>query len=223
MSAAFLVPRRAGDEWRDGLWEYARAWWADHGIEPIEGHHDKGPFNRGAAINRAAREAGKQDFYVIIDGDALPRRFEQVTAAIERAGATGRLTLAYDRYFALNRRGTTEVLNGYSGAWEKFVRLRMKGHVSSCIVVPAALWKRAGGFDERFKGWGFEDRAFWLACNVLAGGVERVPGGVFHLWHRRSPERDKTLPDYRANRDLALRYEDAETKAQMEALLDEQR
>lgn len=44
---------------------------------------------------------------------------------------------------------------------------------SCCIAVPRPVWDDLGGFDERFRGWGFEDMAFQ---SVVLGlyGAERV-------------------------------------------------
>lgn len=57
---------------------------------------------------------------------------------------------------------------------------------SCCFAIPRPGWDRLGGFDERFRGWGFEDMAFQSASVGLIGH-ERVEGDLFHLWHPRSP------------------------------------
>jgi hypothetical protein len=53
---------------------------------------------------------------------------------------------------------------------------------SCCIVIPRAVWDDLGGFDERFRGWGFEDMALQ---SIVVGlyGHERIAGDVYHLWH----------------------------------------
>jgi hypothetical protein len=59
---------------------------------------------------------------------------------------------------------------------------------SCCMVIPRAVWDDLGGFDERFRGWGFEDMALQ---SIVVGlyGHERIDGDVYHLWHPRSEER----------------------------------
>ena len=43
---------------------------------------------------------------------------------------------------------------------------------------------RHGGQDERFRGWGFEDAAWYLAHETLLGAPpERHPGRVYALHH----------------------------------------
>jgi hypothetical protein len=78
--------------------------------------------------------------------------------------------------------------------------------------MPRAVFDDLGGFDERFKGWGFEDMAFQSAiCGLY--GYERIPGDVVHLWHPRSEERITpgltrltASPEYVTNARLGRRY-----------------
>ena len=58
------------------------------------------------------------------------------------------------------------------------------GHpsVSSVVVVSRKQWDLIGGFDEQFKGWGFEDTAFAAAAATF-GGIVRMDGEVIHFWH----------------------------------------
>jgi hypothetical protein len=114
MRTVILVPRRAHPE-RDKLWAWCRDRWERHFPEfPIyEGHHDEGPFNRSAAVNRAARLAdadGRWDQAIVIDADIFIRR-SQVLAAVETARKTGRVTWAHRRWRGLEKGWTTRVLN----------------------------------------------------------------------------------------------------------------
>lgn len=200
-----LVPRRADEGWRDHLWDYVRLWWIAAGVTPIEGHQTEGPFNRSRAINLAAH-CSSAEYVVIVDADAVPNSFDQVTAAVRLAALESKLVRAYSQYNALDKPGTQKILNGYRGSWEKFIRWSNPDHLSSCIVVPRKLFDRLGGFDERFVGWGFEDRAFFEAADVIAGGTLRTSGNVWHLWHPRSTEKDPSTPEYRANQGLSQQY-----------------
>lgn len=221
MRTVFLVPRRSDGGHRDRLWAYCRARWERYfpDIEVVEGHHDEGSFNRSAAINRAAADAGDWDLGIVIDSDVM-LSVSQVRAAIDRAAGTGRVTWGHRRW------------RGFAESWtERWVRERkdfgpdldrdeMDLYVErtnplswSCfIVIPRAVFDDMGGFDERFRGWGFEDLAFQ---SVVAGlfGFERVEGDVVHLWHPRSDERillgrsrSTASDDYIRNGLLGRRY-----------------
>jgi hypothetical protein len=203
MKIVILVPRRADHGHRDELWAFAKAWWAkDFPDWPIvEGHHDRGAFNRSAAINRASDIADAVepwDVAVIIDADVLIDA-RQVRAAVESAIETGRITIAYESRLMLSQQGTKRIMGGFRGRWEPFVLKTWPDEQSGVVVVRRDLWDEIGGFDESFQGWGWEDIAFRCAAETLGGGLDRIPGVVWHLWHPTSPENNKQLPAYQAN------------------------
>lgn len=147
-----------------------------------------------------------------------------MTEAVLVARRHGCAVLAYDQWCGLHERGTSHVLAGDRRSWRRWVRHRYRNTVSSCLVVPRALWDDVGGFDEGFVGWGFEDVAFWAALDTLgAEPVRRVAGPCWHLWHPLSPERDQSRPDYQRGLARRQRYLDARDAgpAAMRALLDE--
>lgn len=191
MRVAVLVPRRGDSGWRDHLWEFCRAWWLErHPDWPIyEGASPAGPFQRSAACNDAARQAGAWDVGIVLDTDVILNP-EAVTEAVALSADTGRMVLPHNERVDLSRWGTQRVLDGERGPWRT---PKMVAHVwtpsdSSCVVVPRALWGEVGGFDERFVGWGYEDTAFRIACERAAGPAIVLEQEVFHLWHERPPE-----------------------------------
>lgn len=226
MKVVALVPRRAGDRYRDGVWAWLAQRWATECPDwPIvEGHHDAGPFNRSAALNLAAHDAGAFDVAIIVDADSFVGT-DQLHAAVRRALKTGRMTFAYDQFRYLSRHGSRKVMAGYAGSWEPFVEWTMYDTCSSAVVVPRALWERVGGFDGRFAGWGYEDVAFSLACQVLGGGFERIPGSVWHLFHPVSAHSKRNTSLFDANWVLFDRYHQAfvgsDPQRDLRALIDE--
>ena len=202
MRTVILVPRRADHGHRDRVWAACRRRWERlHPTWPIfEGHHDEGPFNRSAAINRAASEAGDWDIAVIIDSDVfLPPA--NVEAAVETATRTGRVTWAHRRWRGLSRLATDRLLERSvslleadlappDAAMERTTPISW----SCCVAITREAWETIGGFDERFRGWGWEDMAFQaLACGLV--GHERIEGDVYHLWHPRSPGLGRSAPN----------------------------
>jgi N-terminal domain of galactosyltransferase len=208
LKARIVVPRLADSGERDRLWEYCRRHWGSElpALEIFEGHHEgDGPFNRSAAINRAAE--GEWDFAVILDSDTIVDA-EQVISGIELAEETGCLVLPYKLRNMLSEAGTQAILGGHVGSWEPWVTARERDRVSCCVIVPRALWDAVGGFDERFTGWGGEDEAFYAACAAL-GGVRRLDGANWHLHHVASPHHDRMSPLYRQALRLTQRYKQA--------------
>ena len=219
MTVAVLVPRRADGGHRDQTWQWVRSWWAEHHPDWAvhEGHHDQGPFNRSAAINAAAEAAGDWTVAVIADADSFVGP-DQARAAVDRAVETGRFVLGYDRYVYVGRSMSGQIQAGWRGDWWPGVEFTMHGTCSSVVVVTRDLWDQVGGFDEGFVGWGFEDIGFSLACQTLGGGLERIPGEVWHLWHAPAP-RDESSPEFKAGKRRMDRYAKADTPAKMRSLI----
>ena len=218
----FLVPRRTDHGLRDRLWAHCKAKWErEHPDWPvIEGHDEYGPFNRSAAINAAADAAGDFDVAIVIDSDVMVDP-EQVREAVRRARKTGHVIWAFDERLGLTDDGTTEVLKG-APVHDGIVGTRHAVSWSMCFAVPRSAWDTLGGFDERFKGWGWEDMAWKSAVLTLIQpddwAEHHVKGPVVHLFHPRSDTRAevrlpdgwiKITPEYLENTVLGRRYMDA--------------
>ncbi len=191
-----------------------------HVWQPDEG------FRAAASRNRAAARA-RGDLLVFVDGDCLlrpnllgeHRRLAEpgwtvagnrvllgqaLTAAIER-GEADPLAWDADRWKAARARGDVGRLFPLStlpGHWWRRLRGRDWKSFRTCNV---AIWREdfvgINGFEERIRGWGFEDTD--LVLRLLNAGIRiksgRFATAVLHLWHPESP-RDAA----QANRRLAL-------------------
>lgn len=210
-----LVPRRADNGWRDRLWDTLRQdYWARlPGFELIEGEHRDGVFNRSAAINVAASEAGDWELAIIADADTLVA-VPQLQDAVALARRTQRLVAAFHEVHELSERATRWILEDTEARDE--AGLSAMASVSGCervrrgsddpttvqssmLVVPRAVWDAVGGFDEKFVGWGCEDNAFWRACELLTGEPKRVHGPAWHLWHPSGRPANAADLDYQRN------------------------
>lgn len=224
MRTVFLVPRRADGGIRDQLWTWCRARWEAlvPDIPIYEGHHDVGPFNRSAAVNRAAVIAdrdGRWDVGIVIDSDVFIA-IEQLRAAIASA-AEGKVTWAHRRWRGIHRRETERFSQepdrfGPDPAVSQDIDLIVERTTpiswSCCVAVPRDVWDAMAGFDERFRGWGFEDGA-WSALVRGLYPWARIEGDIYHWWHQRSDERIieghsalTASPDYVRNALLGRRY-----------------
>lgn len=237
MRTVILVPYRSDGGRRDELWRFTRAWLEEHHPTfPIfVGSSPEGLFNRSAAINNAAREAGAWDVAVICDSDTVvpPAQFED---AVSHAHRTGLLTSALTSVVELSKETTDELLAGkeFDARTLKKKRTRTKDDLtqSSVLAVSRNLWDAVGGFDEQFTGWGCEDNAFWLAATVLGGadgtreldpsfsGGEpvRIAGPAFHLWHEQASKIKLFDPVFRKNFWRLRHYKKLQNSGQLTTL-----
>jgi len=193
-----LVPRRSDGGQRDRVWNWLRPSWEPFG-DVVEGHHEGGPFNRSAALNQAAAAAGDWDVAVVIDGDVVCDR-GLVDVAVAHATATGGPAIAYTVRVHLGEEMTDRVLDGYRGDWSRGQESVKRDACSSANVVRRDVWDLAGGFDERFVGWGWEDVAFKHATETLSGQrTRRIPGTLWHLWHPVARDSHRGSRTLRAN------------------------
>lgn len=222
MRSVVLVPRRAGNPYRDSVWEWVSAWWDQHvGLPVYVGEHLDGPFNRSAALNAASALAGEWDVAILIDADVIldPRL---VFATLAIASGTPGPALAYDERIHLDRHGTRLILDGFSGSWRPFTRTRLTDSCSSAIAVSRDLWETSGGFDEMFVGWGWEDVAFRCAVETFGLPLTKLQGTLWHLWHPKSTENDRSAPLCQANQARGALYKEARmNRPKMIALRDE--
>ncbi|MEU0496351.1 galactosyltransferase-related protein [Mycobacterium sp. NPDC006124] len=220
------MPFRPDGGRRDQLWTFTRAWLrARHPDYPIYvGASPEGLFNRSAAINRAATEAGDWDVAVVCDSDTVVPA-AQLEQAVATAHRTGLLTSALSKVVELSRESTDLLLSGADADVTRLKkdRTRTKDDLtqSSVLAVPRRLWAAIDGFDEEFCGWGCEDNAFWLAATVVGGSDPiRVQGSAFHLWHELALKFRILDPVFRRNLWRLRRYGKAQTPSQLAALRD---
>ncbi len=141
---------------------------------------------------------------VVNDADTLPER-EPLLAAIDAAKASGLVHLPYTEYRWLGAEGTAMFASGAALSDCPFELVR--GACSGVYVTTPATWWSHGGQDEGFRGWGFEDAAWFLAHDTLLGSAPaRHEGRVYALHH--APE-TRSGPLYDANESRMRRYRDA--------------
>ncbi|AMM20653.1 hypothetical protein AX769_11500 [Frondihabitans sp. PAMC 28766] len=161
-------------------------------------------------VGVGSRSAGRADadpgadVVVIGDADTMPQQ-GPLREAIVAARTSGRVHLPYTEYHWLGRTGTAEFRAGT--ALEACDFELIAGACSGVYVTTPETWWRHGGQDERFRGWGFEDAAWYVAHETLLGAPpQRHDGSVFALHHETQLREG---PQYDLNAALMQRYRDA--------------
>lgn len=165
-----------------------------------------GVFNRAATRNAAARWALDHGYDALVLNDADTIAEPAALQAAVAACGDGRMHLPYTWFRSLTDDGTEMYLAGVAQALCPST-FEHKWATGGVMVCQPSAWFAAGGMDERFVGWGFEDTAARLCWDALLGETVRHPGLILHLWHPL----DSVLgsPDWWHNRRLMDDYEQA--------------
>ncbi|MFD6094732.1 galactosyltransferase-related protein [Nocardiopsis flavescens] len=197
------IPWRGGEPHRDAHHAYVRARLRE--MLPDAVHVDVDTphacFHRAAARNAAVDRAG-DGVMILCDADTIPEP-EPLHTAIRGAAADGRLHLPYELFVGLSEKGTQQVHRGvpHRSAHVLETSARPTGGV---LVLTRDAYRNAGGQDERFTGWGWEDTAFRRQADCLLGATVTHPGVIYHLWHPSDADLDH--PTYHSNAALYQRY-----------------
>jgi len=198
-----LVPWRPQPS-RIDAFEALKAWYARHVPEAVIRTFDSDDelFNLSACRNIAIASIDDENEVVIInDADTVPE-LGPLLAAVEAAATSGLVHLPYDRYHWLGAAGTAQFLSGTEPEDCEFELVI--GARSGVYVTTPKTWWSHGGQDERFRGWGFEDAAWYVAHETLLGEApRRHPGAVYALHHETQLREG---PQYDLNAQLMDRY-----------------
>lgn len=212
MKVVMLVPRREDGGHRDRLWAWCRSYWADLEWPVAIGNQIEGPFNRSQAVNNAAKLIDDWDVACITDADVFAPTMQIRMGAViaSNYGAC----IPYRVLGMVDKQQTLDMLAGqvhYSQV--KPVRTFPnkdqpdRHSVGGLTFVRRDIWDEIGGMDERFVGWGEEDRAFELTLRTLIGHMPRASGAAYSLWHKKPPDKNKNSETYRANAALYAEYQ----------------
>ena len=210
MTVSVIVPFRGDNGQRDRIWVWLHErldafWWSDEVVTSDSGHE---PFNRAASINEGVAKCSG-DVLVINDADTAAHMAWSVP--IMGALKNGTWTIGHEpgAYCSLGAAATEMVL-----AMTPWVTLPAPSELpiteperctsdSGVVILPRQLFERAGGFDERYLGWGCEDVAFRIVMEHEVGPPART-GFTYHLHHPRGLE--FKAPEWPANAILLERY-----------------
>ena len=175
-------------------------------LSPLADHYlfveNPGPYNRGWGFNvGVAQSPGKDRVVCLVDADlVVPEDF--LSTGLAQVTKDHRAVLPYTEILYLDARSSRKLLKRQEEAesWGGSA-LGGKTFTSSqggCVFVDREFYRDIGGFDERFRGWGYEDREFYRRVSHETT-VPRIEHRLLHLHHQRpamtgqGPARNKRL------------------------------
>lgn len=189
-----------------------------------------GPFNRSAAYNAGRGHRPDAEVYIWHEADMIVPR-AQLEAAVASALEAPGLVVPFTTYAYLSEPASAAVLAGeHTHASIPEFTMPDGRSVGAVGVTSAATMDAVGRWDQRFTGWGYDDRAMARAFEVCCGPVRFTPGYGTHLWHSPGWEaggkfyggsEGLTLDERNAteaNRRRYTRYKQARSPEQIRAL-----
>ncbi len=175
----------------------------DATIRTVDSHD--AVFNLSQCRNLGVRGVDDPSEVVVInDADTLPEP-TALREAIAAAATSGLVHLPYTEYHWLGATGSAQFSAGTPLADCDYELVR--GACSGVYVTTPSTWWAHGGQDEGFRGWGFEDAAWYLAHGTLLGAPPvRHDGAVYALHHVAEV---RAGAQYDANADRMARYRKA--------------
>lgn len=174
-------------------------------------------FNRSTARNLGVEIAlaqGAFDYIVVLDADTIFNK-ETLDAGLALLDKGAPWVISYTDYYAFNSTSTDELLDRADGGpglhlhYDNYgydVEQPNTGAVGGLLAFRPDDIMRVGGWDERFVGWGWEDRAFAHAADQILGPHQRPSGAIYHLWHPAPIEQTIHHPKYQENWSLYNEY-----------------
>lgn len=207
-----LIPFKPDGAERDRIFRWVHNRWTTifPWVNVIVGEDDSTPFNRARARNIAFNNS-TADYLVIADADTFAPRKTLEQAFMLLFENRRDWVFPFSVYYNANKEYAEFVLNqdvDYDPVEEEIsYDHRLTDSDSAFLMLSREAYECVNGYDERFVGWGGEDRAFRASLDVLWGGHRRVSGYCVHIWHPR--DLDFEQPDWPQNRVLMQRYEKA--------------
>jgi hypothetical protein len=192
MNIAVCVPHRPSHPDRIRNFNRVRQGWDSMGLPVFTGDCE-GDWKRALAVNAACAQAQDADVLFVSDSDILlDDPVGQTLAACEAALEHNAYVVAFTTLIYLDAEG------------DEFWRQSMIW--GGVFAIPRSLYDEVGGFDERFRGYGSEDKGFLICASTLGGDKQRMPGYAYHLDHPEDPLR--TSEATKRGNLLAERYAD---------------
>jgi hypothetical protein len=150
--------------------------------------YNPGPFNKGWALNIGVNAAtSARSAVCLMDADMLASQ-SLLSNSLHCMQVGQRALRPYARVTYLDSSSTEHAIRDRmavpagSFSENKYRGQSFQNSPGGCIWVEPRLYRELGGFDERFRGFGYEDAEFWDRLSKYTE-IKILPGTLFHMHH----------------------------------------
>lgn len=184
---SIIVPFKPDGKERDLNWEWIKLRYKKliPDAEICIGEYDLDPYKKSIAINSAVKKSTR-DVLLIIDADII-LSIESIEKSLELIEKHG-VVFPYNRLVKFSKSITDTIISQDNfNIDDSFIGSACSVYPnpsSSICFIKKDIFKKTGGVDERFTGWGYEDSSFFRVINLVNNGFYRiVPNTMYHLYH----------------------------------------
>lgn len=204
MTLSICVPWRPDGAERSRAWEWVRARYEAlvPEAEIITADSDGQRFSLAQAANRAVKESSGDVVFIASAEIACDADYLHRAAEVARTGM-----VVPEEYHYLTQTDSLALLEQDPSAdLPTPLTTEWSGPGVGHFMLPRAAFDAVGGYDERHKGWGWEDQCLISAIETLWGPMQRIPGRALHFWHPRSAATTTHSPTAPEQIALTFRY-----------------
>jgi hypothetical protein len=172
-------------------------------VEFFMGDYPGEEYNYSASRNIAMEKAIKAGCDVVLMSDAdFIIETKSFLQGAEICYKEEKFVVAYDQLYLADAQTSADIVREGLDWFRVASRTQVNRlNVGGAVFLTPLIYKTINGWDERFKNWGYEDKAIYLAASTIMGSV-KLKGMAVALNHQ-----DRNKSDEKRNAELYSQYE----------------